>query len=334
LKRVGLFDHPSFTEHQTGAMHPERPARVRALRETLSTLPVISLEADAAPRELVARVHEDDVIRILEESKGRPSQHLDPDTVVSAHSYDAAMHAAGGAVSAARSVLDGTLDAAFVLARPPGHHAEHDRSMGFCLLNNVAIAAMAAKERVSRVAIVDWDVHHGNGTQSTFYDDPSVLYLSLHRHPFYPGSGSEIEVGAGAGVAATLNVPLSAGAGDATYLAMFERVILPKLRAFQPELVLVSAGFDAHEDDPLGGMKLKAETFAAMTVGLQGLCRALSIPQPVLVLEGGYSLNGLAESALLCVDRLLDDDPGEMPSAPVSDHDAVHIDRLRALHSL
>ncbi len=334
-RRVGAFDHPAFVEHQTGPLHVERPARVLALRETLSPLALVARQAEPASRAMIERIHRPELVDLVASTAGQGGlRHLDADTVVSGGSYTAALAAAGAAVHAAREVGSGALDSAFVMARPPGHHAETDHAMGFCLFNNVAVAAADALERAMRVAIVDWDVHHGNGTQWIFYGEPRVLYVSLHRYPFYPGTGAASELGSAAGKGANLNVPLPAGATDALYLAAFERVVLPKLRAFAPGLILVSAGYDAHVDDPLGGMQLSADAFRWMTRQLLELCTAQGIPGPVLVLEGGYSLKGLAASALACVDELIEASTLEPARGTLSPAEAKLLDDLRRLHHL
>ena len=280
-------------------------------------------------------VHATDVLERLKRTASAAETHFDPDTVASAGSYEAARASAGGAVDAVTRVLRGDLDSAFVIARPPGHHAEHDRPMGFCFLNNVAIAARAAiaSGRAERVCILDWDVHHGNGTQWSFYDDPRVLYVSLHRFPFYPGTGAAEEIGSGAGAGTTLNIPLSEAQDDAVYHAAFERVILPKLAAFAPSLLIVSAGYDAHARDPLGGMRLTQGAYADMTKMLVDFCRAHSVAGPVLVLEGGYALDGLAQSVVASVEQLLQP-TYEAPSGRVEGAIAAVCDALRALHRL
>jgi acetoin utilization deacetylase AcuC-like enzyme len=222
----------------------------------------------------------------------------DGDTTVSADSWDAALTAVGASLAAADRVARGQWRNAFVAVRPPGHHAERDRAMGFCLLNNVAITARYLQHRhgIERVAIVDWDVHHGNGTQHAFEADPSVLFVSLHQHPLYPGTGAAAERGVGAGEGTTLNLPLASGAGDAEYLAAFEQRVLPALEAFEPGFVLVSAGFDAHRDDPLSGQRVSADGFRRMSRLLVDHAEAHAGGRLVSLLEGGYDLNALAES--------------------------------------
>jgi acetoin utilization deacetylase AcuC-like enzyme len=337
--RVALYDHPSLTRHQPGPLHPERPARVIAVREALETSGVLRhLQPQEAPLvspELVRLVHAPEVLDALRATAGVEATRFDADTVASASSFEAAMASAGGAVDATQRVLRGEIDSAFVIARPPGHHAEHDRPMGFCFLNNVAIAAKAAQQsgRAPRVCILDWDVHHGNGTQWTFYDDPSVLYVSLHRFPFYPGTGAAEEVGSGAGGGKTLNIPFTEGQTDAVYHAAFERVILPKMRAFQPSLVIVSAGYDAHERDPLGGMRLTHGAYANMTRLLVDFCKETGAAGPVLVLEGGYALDGLAQSAVASVEQLLQP-MYEISDVIISEHVKQELDALRRLPGL
>lgn len=286
-------------------MHPERPARAEAVREAIAQLDGLALRrAPAATDAQLATVHAPELIERIKATAGSAQTALDPDTFTSAQSYSAALHAAGGGVDAVEQVLRGAFDSAFVLARPPGHHAEHASAMGFCLFNNVAIAAHAALQLGKRVAIIDWDVHHGNGTQWAFYDDPRVLFVSLHRFPFYPGSGAASETGHGPGAGYTLNIPLPSGCGDSVYAHAFERVVLPKLDAFAADLLLVSAGYDAHARDPLGGMQLSDEAFAWMTHALTTWCQRHGAAGPVLLLEGGYSLEALASGVTRTVQTL------------------------------
>ena len=221
-----------------------------------------------------------------------------PDTPISEDSYDAALAAAGGVLAAVDAVMEGRIRNAFCAVRPPGHHSLPNQAMGFCLFNNVAIAAryLQKKHGVAKVLIVDWDVHHGNGTQEVFYDDPTVLYFSVHRYPFYPMTGSKAERGAGDGLGFIINVPLPAGTGDAEYRKAFREILMPKAMDFDPDFVLVSAGFDAHEDDPLGGMEVSSEGFAEMSRLVKQIADRCCEGRLVSVLEGGYDLEGLADS--------------------------------------
>ncbi len=253
-----------------------------------------------APREAthaqLARVHGADYLRMFESTRGR-AVALDPDTYTSPESYDVALLAAGAAIDAAERALGTSQLSALALVRPPGHHAERDSAMGFCLLNNVAVAAAHARTvGADRVAIVDYDVHHGNGTQHIFEADPDVLYVSTHQYPYYPGTGAPSEVGADAGKGATVNVALEAGAVDEDYERVFAEVVLPVLRQFRPDLLLVSAGFDAHERDPLAGMRLTTPSFAAMTMELRAVANECCAGRMALVVEGGYDLEALAAS--------------------------------------
>jgi acetoin utilization deacetylase AcuC-like enzyme len=245
-----------------------------------------------------------------------PAQ-LDPDTFVSSASYDVALLAAGASVDLALRIARGEARAGFAAVRPPGHHAEGDRAMGFCLFNNAAIAARAVQREagVERVLLLDWDVHHGNGTQHTFEGDPSVLYVSTHQWPFYPGTGAAGEIGTGRGEGATLNVPMPAGCGDAEYVGVFQRVLAPAARAFRPDYWIVSCGFDAHEDDPLAAMRVTQSGYAALTAIVRSLADELSGGRMLFVLEGGYSLRGLREGVEALVGGLLADAPAP-PAAP------------------
>ena len=304
---VFLIHSERFAEHQTPPGHPERPERAEVFDVVAGRWRDRGLEIvapRAATREQLARVHDAEYLRSIAETNGR-SARLDPDTYTSPESYDVALLAAGAAVDAVERVMSGTRHAAVALVRPPGHHAERQRAMGFCLYNNVAIAAAHARSQGARkIAIVDFDVHHGNGTQHIFDADPHVLYASTHQFPFYPGTGAAQEVGHGAGQGFTVNLPFEAGAVAEDFQAAFDRVLLPVLRQFEPDLLLVSAGFDAHEDDPLGGLRLTADTFGAMTMALRAVAEESCRGRIVAVTEGGYDLHALAASLNATIDAL------------------------------
>lgn len=303
---IGVLDDPLFDRHRSRGHHPERPERLAAARAGVAraAVPTRAIEGrDASPEELL-RVHGPEYVEDLARIAGREG-HLDADTYVSSGSVPAALRAAGGACALVEAMLAEEIDRGVALLRPPGHHARPDQAMGFCLLNNVAVAAAHARARgVERVAIVDWDVHHGNGTQEVFFRDPSVLYVSLHQWPFYPGTGMATEVGADDGTGATVNVPLSPGAGDAEYAAAFDRIVAPVVDEFRPELVLVSAGYDAHRDDPLASMRLDAGSYARFTTTLVGLAERHAKGRIGLVLEGGYDLSALEASLAASVRAL------------------------------
>jgi acetoin utilization deacetylase AcuC-like enzyme len=304
---VFLIHSERFAEHQTPPGHPERPERAEIFDVVASRWRDRGLEIvapRAATREQLARIHDAEYLRSIAETNGR-STRLDPDTYTSPESYEVALLAAGAAVDAVERVMGGTQRAAVALVRPPGHHAERQRAMGFCLYNNVAIAAAHARTQGARkVAIVDFDVHHGNGTQHLFDTDPHVLYASTHQFPFYPGTGAAQEVGHGAGQGFTVNLPLEAGAVAEDFQAAFDRVLLPVLRQFEPDLLLISAGFDAHEDDPLGGLRLTADAFGAMTMALRAVAEESCRGRIVAVTEGGYDLPALAASLNATIDAL------------------------------
>ena len=286
-----LITSPRFEEHVTPPGHPERPERARVFQEIAAAWREgggrVSEPRTATLEELL-RVHTREHINRIAATSGRPGVMLDPDTFTSPESYEVALLAAGAAVQAMEHAL-GTGETAFALVRPPGHHAERDRAMGFCLFNNIAIAAAAALARgVERVAIVDIDVHHGNGTEHAFYDEPRVLYISTHQHPFYPGSGAAEETGSGRGRGLTLNVPLAAGSRDADYERAYDR-IAARLTEYDPQLLLVSAGYDAHADDPLASMYLTVEGYGSIVGKILSATRAPA----AFITEGGYELHAL-----------------------------------------
>jgi acetoin utilization deacetylase AcuC-like enzyme len=291
-----LIASERFEEHVTPPGHPERMERARiftAVAHRWSKAGAASVEPRPARREELARVHDASYLDEIAATAGR-AVRLDADTYTSPESVEIAALAAGAAVQAAEHALAHG-EAACALVRPPGHHAERDRAMGFCLYNNIAVAAAAARARgTDRVAIVDIDVHHGNGSQWMFYDDPAVLYVSSHQYPFYPGTGAAHETGTGAGKGYTVNVPLEAGATDADYLLAYTAIVLPVLEQFQPALTLISAGFDAHERDPLASMRMSTEGFGAIVGGLASVARRHG--SLALVTEGGYDLTALEES--------------------------------------
>ena len=298
--RVGLYDHPAFREHDSGPGHPERPERLdavrRGIREAGLEPRLQILTPRPASREELQAVHTAGHIDRVASTEGR-TYRFDPDTQAGPRSYAAALLAAGSVVDATDRVLAGELDRAFCAVRPPGHHAEAVRAMGFCLFNNIAVgAARALAAGLRRVAVVDFDVHHGNGTQHIFEDDPRVLYVSTHAYPFYPGTGGLGEVGEGKGEGFTVNLPLPAAMGDAEYGRIYAEIVEPVVRAYDPELVLVSAGFDPHRDDPLAGMAVTERGFgwiaASCLAGASGAAKGRAI----FVLEGGYDLDGIAAS--------------------------------------
>jgi len=291
-----LIASERFEEHVTPPGHPERMERARiftAVAARWSKAGAVSVEPRPASREELARVHDEAYLDEIAATAGR-AVRLDADTYTSPESVEIAALAAGAAVQAAEHAMAHG-EAACALVRPPGHHAERNRAMGFCLYNNIAVAAAAARARgTDRVAIVDIDVHHGNGSQWMFYDDPAVLYVSSHQYPFYPGTGAAHETGSGAGKGYTVNIPLEAGATDADYLLAYTAIVLPVLEQFQPALTLISAGFDAHERDPLASMRMSTEGFGAIVGGLASLARRHG--SLALVTEGGYDLTALEES--------------------------------------
>jgi acetoin utilization deacetylase AcuC-like enzyme len=291
-----VFHHPSGRDHDTGRGHPERPARLEAVSRALDSLPGIERRvAPAATREQLGRIHDADYVEaVLAAVPESGYARLDPDTVVSPASGMAALHAAGAVVAAVDAVLGGKTRA-FCAVRPPGHHAEPDRAMGFCLFNNIAVGVAHARQAqgVGRIAIVDFDVHHGNGTQAAFWSDRDTLFVSIHQWPLYPGTGSTEERGAHGNV---VNCPVSPGTGSAGWREVVEARVLPQVDAFAPEMIFVSAGFDAHARDPLASLRLEAEDFAWITAELVRLAEQHAGGRLVSSLEGGYDLEALEAS--------------------------------------
>jgi acetoin utilization deacetylase AcuC-like enzyme len=309
VTRVAYYDDPVFGEHDAGPGHPERPERVGAVRRGLGGAGLLEAVVPVAPRdatrEELLRVHSAVHVARVAATEGKRVR-FDADTATSPRSYAAALRAAGAVADAVAKVLDGAIDRAFCNVRPPGHHATPSRPMGFCLLNSVAVGAAAALARgLTRVAVIDFDVHHGNGTQEAFYADPRVLYVSSHQFPFYPGTGRLSELGEGQGRGFTVNLPMPPGLGDGDYRRAYREIVEAIGRAFDPELVLVSAGFDPHRDDPIGGMGLTAAGFAEVMDVCLAVASGAGRGRLVAALEGGYDLDGIAESAAAVVSRML-----------------------------
>jgi acetoin utilization deacetylase AcuC-like enzyme len=314
MSKTALFADPICKEHDTGQGHPERPQRFDAAYEALLRAGLIEKLAKVEPRTIVrddlALVHTPEYLALAEGEILSGEVNLSTgDTVVCPNSWDAATRAAGGALGAVDAVMKGSVANAFCLVRPPGHHATPSRGMGFCILNNIALAARHAQRRhgVERVLIVDWDVHHGNGTQDAFYTDGSVFFFSTHQSPWYPGTGSAQETGAGAGAGATLNCPLPAGSGRAEIFDAFENKLLPAMKKFRPQFILISAGFDSRKGDPLGQFLLVDEDFVDLTKIVLRLAAEHAENRVVSLLEGGYSLRGLAAAVTAHIGALAGD---------------------------
>ncbi|HEX8491750.1 MAG TPA: histone deacetylase [Pyrinomonadaceae bacterium] len=309
---TAIIHHSIFKEHETGEHHPERPERyevvMKALREDAELWPrLLELEAQPAPRGDVQACHTPQHYKAVEKVVSEGTSYLDADTVVSMRSLDAALRAAGGACRAVDAVMSGEAQNAFVPARPPGHHATSERAMGFCLFNNVAIAARYAQTRyteIERVAVVDWDVHHGNGTQGIFYDDPTVFFFSMHQYPWYPGTGARGETGIGRGRGYTLNVPVRANTRAGEQRRMFEAALEEMNVKFQPDFIIISAGFDAHESDPLGQLLLEDEDFVRMTGAAREWADLACGGRLISCLEGGYNLGTLGQTVRAHVSAL------------------------------
>lgn len=356
---TALIYDPIFLQHFTPPNHPERPQRVEMAYKVLEALNwlerdgLVQLEPRAASEDELALVHDRAYIQRVkamaaevasqQAHDGRKTRKFATDTYISAQSYAAACKAAGAPLTAIDAIMQGEVDNAYCLVRPPGHHALPDEAMGFCLFNNVAIAAQYALKQhgLERVMIIDYDVHHGNGTQDIFYEDPRVLYFSVHQAPFYPGTGQSDERGAGAGLGTTINVPLPAATGFEAYDPVFRQVMVHAADRFDPQLILVSAGFDAHWNDPLGQMNLSVAGFAQLNRVIIELAQSLCKGRLVMVQEGGYNLDAMAGGVATCVNLLLGDDaavdnlgPGPEIESGFYINAEVLVAELRRIHKL
>ena len=342
-----ILEDDRYRDHAGPDGHPERPARLGAVAEAIAAAaPCARLSPRAAEDDELLRVHTADHLKVLRMATQEAPTRLDADTYFGPRSESVARLAAGGLIEVVRAVTRGDAVRGLAAVRPPGHHAEADRAMGFCLLNNAAIATRAAQAEGSaeRVLVIDWDVHHGNGTQHVFEADPSVLYFSTHQFPYYPGTGAADEAGIGRGAGATLNVPMPAGCGDAEYVGVFQRVLAPAARAFRPDLILVSCGFDAHHDDPLASMDITGGGYLALSQLVRALADELCEGRLVFALEGGYALSGLAEGTGAVLSACLADTavPVPEPDAPagsllrhvLTPVVGVHGSRIRGLGAL
>ena len=312
-KNVALITHPDMLKHNTGQGHPERPERLTAilshLKESGLSAGLLEKTPEPADRKWIQAIHDPQYVERVEHMCGNGSAVIDsPDTPISDDSFRAARLAVGAGLLAADLIVEKTVQRAFCPVRPPGHHAEKFRAMGFCLFNNIAILAryLQKKHGIQKILIVDWDVHHGNGTQHAFYDDNTVFYFSTHQFPYYPGTGAESEKGSGRGEGFTRNVPLPAGSGNEVYCRAFEEILIPIAQKFQPEFVLISAGFDPHRDDPLADMAVTEEGFARLTAIVRDISNQFAKGRIISLLEGGYNLAALANSAAVHVQELME----------------------------
>src|SRR5882757_9426833 len=308
MLKTAVVSDRRYLKHFAGRSHPERPQRIEVMiemAESLSRPDLKFLTPRAATTDEIAMCHGVDYIHEVERTASLDRFDFDLDTHSSRDSYEIALLASGGVLTAVEAVMDGAADNAFAIVRPPGHHAMADRAMGFCFFNNVAIAAeyLIKVRGLKRVMIVDWDLHHGNGTQDIFYESPEVLYTSAHQFPHYPGTGSLHEIGNMAGIGFTINAPMAAEFGDAEYLRVFDRLIMPIGRAFKPEFILISAGFDCHFRDPLGAMNVTEAGFAAMARRIKLLAAECCGGKFAASLEGGYDLEAIAESGRAVIDE-------------------------------
>ncbi|NQT25235.1 histone deacetylase [candidate division KSB1 bacterium] len=340
--KTGWVYDPLFLDHYKPG-HPERPERLRAVHNALIQTgmdeQLVRVPTRPATEDELQLVHHSDYIRTVRDTAEKGGGQLDPDTYVNTHSYQAAIRAVGGLIDLSKAVYQGELQNGFALVRPPGHHALPDRAMGFCLFNNVALAAKALLQEkdIDRIAIVDFDVHHGNGTQAAFDSDPSVLYISTHQMPHYPGTGSWEESGLGEAKGSIVNIPLSCGMGDKAILKCYESIVLPKLEIYRPQMILVSEGYDAHWHDPLAGLMLSSMGQARLSALLIETASSLCGGRIVFTLEGGYDLDVMQQGVVNTIRALLgcDDFTDSLGSAP---HDLPMdeglLEKIRKLHSL
>ena len=311
MRKLGIAIDDIFKMHDNGYGHPESPDRIRVINDMLINTGLMNkvelIEPFDALKEHITLVHEARHFDLIESTRGKERVYLDADTSTSPKSFEAAIRAAGAMIKSIDLVMNNDLEAAFPLVRPPGHHAEKDRAMGFCLFNNIAVGAahLINNYDVNRILIVDWDLHHGNGTQHMFYDTDKVFYISTHQFPYYPGTGAANEIGIGEGEGFTLNIPMNPGMGDQEYIKIFFELLKPVIDQYTPKIILVSAGFDTHIADPLGGMAVTPKGFQNMTKLLNELADEHCGGKIIYILEGGYNLEGLLHSVYAVIQELL-----------------------------
>ncbi len=309
--KLAVVKDDIFLKHDPGSFHPENPLRIEAIYSGIEDENVINKLEVLLPREATKEEllwnHTEEYIDKIAETKGKSRVMLDPDTHTSSKSYEAALKAVGAQFIGIDAIFENKVDAVFTLVRPPGHHAERDRAMGFCLFNNIALAAHYAinKYNCNKVLIVDWDLHHGNGTQHSFYNTSKVLYFSTHQYPYYPGTGDVTEIGEGEGRGYTVNVPLSPGYGDIEYVSIFKKLLVPIALKYDPDIILVSAGFDIYYQDPLGGMSVTPSGVAYLTKIVKDLADKCCNKKILFTLEGGYNLKGLLECVMAVISEVL-----------------------------
>ncbi len=310
MRKTAVYRDDLFLQHQPGVTHPESSERLRVIFDELDKEPIgrhfLFPQFSPASQDIIRLNHSETLVRRVADTSGRDHDYLDADTQTSADSYDAACLAAGALIDGIARIDQGEIDNGFCLVRPPGHHAERDQSMGFCLFNNVAVAARWAQKELGmqRIMIIDWDLHHGNGTQHSFYETDRVLYLSSHQYPYYPGTGALLETGKGGGEGYTINVPLAGGQGDIEFARIYNELVLPVVRQYKPELILVSCGFDIYDGDPLGAMRVSPDGFAWMTRSLVAVADEVCSGKLLVTLEGGYNLTGMRDGALAVLTEL------------------------------
>lgn len=313
MRKVGLVIDELFVKHINSFDHPESPDRVYVINDMLNETGLINhltfLEPRDAKKEDITRVHTEKYFQIIEKTKGKEKVFLDQDTSTNAFSFDSAMRASGGVLQSIDKIIKNDIDTSFCIERPPGHHAEPDRSMGFCLFNHAAVGAGYLRSKgFERILIIDWDVHHGNGTQHIFESSKEVLFFSTHQFPFYPGTGSLEELGIDDGAGYTVNVPIEIGMGDSEYIKIFNELLIPITSQFNPQFIIVSAGFDSFIEDPLGGMNVSTEGFSKLTEIVINLSNQCCEGNLLLILEGGYNLQGLADCTQKVFDTLINYD--------------------------
>ena len=309
MNKTGYISDPFYLKHKNEP-HPENPGRLNAIQKSIESSKYYNNLTLIQPRkatvEDIAKVHGTGYIRSVEDSCRNGVRNLDADTVISSDSYQAALLSAGAGLEALDKILEGTVDNAFCAVRPPGHHAEQNKAMGFCLFNNVGVIARYAQDvkNIQKIFIFDWDVHHGNGTQHSFYKDSSIYYSSIHQYPFYPGTGGVDETGTGDGLGSNLNLPMRAYSCDTDYINAIEHKLIPVIQKFNPDLIIISAGFDAHENDPLAQINLSTDCYGKMTQKLMEIANDVCNGRILSMLEGGYDYSALADSVQLHVETL------------------------------